>query len=117
MASYTYVAFICAVPGREEEFDRWYDEVHLADVARMPGVVSARRFTIETRKTKDWEPPAWRSLAIYELETDDPEETLAAIRAASDTSVMPLSDAMTKSGMLTVLGRQTRAIGSTPSAG
>lgn len=110
MARFTYLAFICAVPGREAEFDRWYDEQHLVDVARMPGVVSARRFNIEMLKSKDWDPPAWRSLAIYELETDDPEDTLTAIRAASGTDLMPLSEAMTKAGMLQVLGRPTASI-------
>ncbi|MBJ7483119.1 MULTISPECIES: hypothetical protein [unclassified Brevundimonas] len=111
MGQYTYVAFICPTPGREQEFDHWYDTVHMPDVARMPGVVSARRFNIERIKTKDWEPPAWRSMAIYELETDDPEITLAAIREASGTEIMPLSDAMTKDGMLTIVGRPTASIG------
>jgi hypothetical protein len=50
-------------------------------------------------------------MAIYELETDDPEITLAAIREASSTDIMPLSDAMTKDGMLTIVGRPTASIG------
>lgn len=111
MARYTYVALVCAVPGREDDFDRWYDGVHLGDVAWMDGVISARRFHIEMERSKDVKTPGWRSLAIYELETDNPEATLAAIRQASGTDMMPLSDAMTKYGMLQILGRPTSSIG------
>ncbi|WP_298690511.1 hypothetical protein [uncultured Sphingomonas sp.] len=105
MARFTYIAFVCAHPGREEEFDRWYDERHLADVARMPGVVGARRSTVEWTKSNLGATPPWRSLAIYELDCDDPEATITAIRAASGSEMMPLSDAMDRTGMLQVYGR------------
>jgi hypothetical protein len=104
MARYQYVILGQAVQGREDEFDAWYDNQHLGDVARIRGVVSARRFNVEWQKTTELEAPHWRSLAIYEIEADDPRAVVAAISAASGTEAMPISDAMTKSGLVQVLG-------------
>jgi hypothetical protein len=62
-------------PEREAEWNDWYDNVHLADVCAVPGVLSARRFVrSETRSVLD-APVAGgqRYLAVYEIETDDPD--------------------------------------------
>ena len=107
MARFHHLVLLRAVEGREAEFDEWYDTRHLADVAKIEGVVSARRFNVDWQKARDFEAPAWRSLAIYEIEADDPHVVLAAISAASDTEAMPLSDAMTKDGMLRLLATAT----------
>lgn len=103
MPLYTYLAFTRALPGREAEFDRWYDEQHLTDVSKMPGIISAKRFQIEWQSANEFEPPQWRSLAVYEIDSDNPQATLTAIRAASGTKMMPLSEALTKAGMLQLL--------------
>lgn len=113
MAHYTYLALTRAVPGREAEFDSWYDNQHLQDVARMPGIVSARRLHVDWQKSNDFDAPEWRSLAIYEIEADDPQLTIAAIRAASGTELMPFSDAMTKTGMVQLLVRPVEPIDET----
>jgi len=34
-----------ALAGREEEFNRWYGEVHVGEVLAVPGFSSCRRFT------------------------------------------------------------------------
>jgi hypothetical protein len=31
------------MPGREDEFNLWYDPTHLPDVLKLPGFVSARQ--------------------------------------------------------------------------
>ena len=104
---YTYIALVQATPGREDEFHAWYDAKHLPDVVRMPGVVSGRRVAIEWIKANDFDAPQWRSLAIYELECEDPHATVAAIKAASGGAEMPISGSMTKDGMLQLFGRPT----------
>ena len=110
MPRYHHFVLLRAVPGREAEFDAWYDGRHLADVARIDGVVSARRFNIDWQKSRDFDAPQWRSLAIYEIEADDPHAVLAAISAVSETDAMPLSDAMTKEGMLRLLATATTEV-------
>lgn len=104
MPRYTYIALVQAAPGRANEFHDWYDSQHLPDVVRQPGVVSGRRVKVDWIKANDFEAPAWRSLAIYELDCDDPHATIAAIKAASGTDAMPSSDTMTKVGMLQLFG-------------
>jgi hypothetical protein len=104
MARYTYIALVQAAPGRDEEFHHWYDMQHLPDVLRMPGVVSGRRVKVEWIKANDFDAPGWQSLAIYELDCEDPHATIAAIKAASGTEAMPSSDTMTKVGMLQLFG-------------
>jgi len=52
MVKFTYLVLTNAVPGREEEFNRWYTEQHLPDVLRVPGVVSAQRFSRTEQQRK-----------------------------------------------------------------
>lgn len=103
MARYHYVVLARAVAGREQEFDVWYDGQHLADVQNVPGVVNARRFNVVLQRVYDLALPTYRSMAIYEIETDDPEAFLAGIRQLSGTPAMPFSEAMTKEGLIQVV--------------
>ena len=40
------IAFLNAVEGREEEFNRWYSHEHLPEVVRLDGVISATRYAL-----------------------------------------------------------------------
>jgi hypothetical protein len=103
LGRYIYIALTRAKEGREAELDQWYDEQHLGDVARVPGVVEARRFDMVWQKSEALDAPAWRSLAIYEIESDDPQSVLEEIHARSGTELMPLSDAIDRNGMTQLL--------------
>lgn len=69
------VEVTCADPSREEEFNDWYDNVHLPDVLKTPGFVAARRYI-----TKEYRDGRGKYLAIYEIETDDIDKTMALRR-------------------------------------
>jgi hypothetical protein len=56
----------CSDPGREAEYNDWYNNVHLPDVLETPGVVRATRY----ENTDPAEGEA-KFVAIYEIETDD----------------------------------------------
>jgi hypothetical protein len=104
MAIYKYIALTCAKAGREQEFDAWYDGRHLGDVAAVPGVKSAVRFGIKQTIGSDNTVPNWRSLALYEIETDgDPAEVIERIRKRYGSDLMPRSDALDGRGMLQIL--------------
>jgi hypothetical protein len=105
---YIYIALTRAAEGREAEFDRWYDERHLADVAKVPGVVGARRFNMLWQKSEELDAPEWRSLAIYEIEADDPQSVLKDIVARSGTELMPLTDALNRAGMTQLLAEPAK---------
>lgn len=53
-------------PSREDEFNKWYDEVHIPDVTSVAGVVSGKRF-----KKPGPSDGGFNYLAIYELDSDD----------------------------------------------
>jgi hypothetical protein len=68
------------VPGREEEFDRWYREEHLPDLLGVDGVIAAQRFEFATAFGSPG--PDHRYLALYEVEADSPEAAIATLTAA-----------------------------------
>jgi hypothetical protein len=91
MAQYCFVVVTDALPGREEEFNAWYDQPHLADVLRVPGFVAAQRFKLLTQAQGS---QPGRYLALYEIETEDPEAALAELTRRSGTEQMIISEAM-----------------------
>ena len=106
MARYQYVILSQAKPGHEAEYIRWYKEQHLVDVARQPGVVSARLFQPALQKVYDVEVPTYVLMTMYELETDDPAATMEAIKALAGSAEMPMTDALDKTGMIQVIASQ-----------
>ncbi|MEK9210907.1 hypothetical protein [Sphingomonas sp. 2378] len=76
------------VAGREEEYHRWYDETHLAEVVGLDGFLTGERF-VPVPLDPDARPPE-TYLAVYEIETDDLPGTLGQLRTAG----LRLSDAL-----------------------
>ncbi|MDC0220108.1 hypothetical protein OAL54_00035 [Gammaproteobacteria bacterium] len=67
--------------GREDEFNRWYDEIHLDEVLQISGFKSAQRFIVTEQQMQPSQSHSY--LAIYELDDDDLEKTLQNLREAS----------------------------------
>ena len=57
--------------GKEDAYNRWYDEVHVPDIEQLTGVLSARRYKV-VRSNR----APWPYVAVYEIETDDLPATL-----------------------------------------
>jgi hypothetical protein len=80
-------------PGKEDEFERWYNEQHFPDLLHLPGLVSAQRYRLSSYQHKA--PPFPQTyFAIYELDTDDIEGFNAELLRRVGTSEMPLTDAL-----------------------
>lgn len=94
MADYTYIIMSNAVEGREDEYNAWYDDVHLDDVLKMPGFVTARRY--EDADPFPQTPVKYKYMAVYEIESDDISATLGGLFTAATSGQMPISDAMDK---------------------
>ena len=76
MARYILVARTnCSDPLREDEFNNWYDKVHLPDLMEIPGLVSATRYASPLSGPLAWE--SGKFLATYEIETEDIDKTMA----------------------------------------
>jgi hypothetical protein len=68
----------CNDAARADEFNRWYDEVHVPDVLAASGVVAAQRYKLAGRPSKG--EPTVEYLAIYEFGDDDPTAGMAGIQ-------------------------------------
>lgn len=84
------VVFSNPMAGREREYNEWYDGHHLADVLKVPGFLSAQRFTLGGVAAG----AQWKYLALYEFEADDPASALAELTKRAGTPDMVLSEAM-----------------------
>ena len=85
----TLIVFTSPVEGREDDFNDWYDNIHLQDFVGLPGVVSGQRFTLAPTSPKAKTSYA----AIYQL-SGDPAEVLKAMDAAVKSGSMRMSDAL-----------------------
>lgn len=86
MAKYILVVGTNATPGNDAEFNKWYDEVHIPEVCAIPGVTGAKRYEADSAA-----PGERPYLAIYELETDDPNNVLAELAAQSAAGTLHMS--------------------------
>jgi hypothetical protein len=89
MPAYTLVVMSGPVEGREDEYNDWYSNQHLGDVLNVKGFTAARRFL--AAKGHAASPPY---MALYDIETDDPEALLAELTKHAGTPAMPISTAM-----------------------
>lgn len=64
-------------PDAEEDYNRWYDEVHIPDFLAVPGVLSARRYKVI--KSKLPQAADLPYIAAYEIETDSIETVFATM--------------------------------------
>ena len=74
MGKYVMVVQSQAKPGRDDDYNHWYDTIHFGDVCDIPGVQSGRRFDATPIMLGG---PGLRYLSIYEIETDDPNSIMA----------------------------------------
>jgi hypothetical protein len=96
MAVTTYLVFSNPVDGKEDEFNEWYDNVHLPEVLATPGMRSAQRFAIlETDITHNspMPKPAHRYLLVYEME-GDVDAIMGKISAAAQDGTLHMNEAL-----------------------
>ena len=69
-------------PGREAEYDDWYDNTHIPEVLAVPGFVGARRYRVH-RPAGDETPASHPYLSVYEIDADDLTAPMQELRARS----------------------------------
>lgn len=95
MTRYKLLVLSEPVAGQDEQYREWYDQVHLPEVLELDGFVAAKRYAHHSTIAGD--PTNLPNLAIYDIETDDIDQTLADMRAAM--SSMTLSDTLDMSSI------------------
>ncbi|MFI5052846.1 MAG: hypothetical protein ACHQDE_00670 [Acidimicrobiia bacterium] len=88
MAKGILVAHSAAAEGRDQEFNDWYNDVHLVDILKLAGFTSARRFK---RIDADDDTPY---MAIYEVEADDLQAAQASLGPAIGRGEIRMSDVL-----------------------
>lgn len=82
MAKHIFVAFTNPVAGKEAEFNKFYDEMHLRDVLGSPGWVAAQRYRLSSEQRPDQSPP-YKYAAVYEVDCEE-GQILAALKQRPD---------------------------------
>ena len=71
------------IPGREAEYEEWYDNEHIPDSLETEGFVSGRRYRLVPGAGSD--DSEWtQHLVIYDLEGDDLNDVWDALQARRD---------------------------------
>lgn len=105
MKRYNWAVLTNAEADREEDFERWYNEVHVPDLLRVPGVVGVTRGKLASSQTKpgpdgiavvatEQSGLKYSYLALYTIETDDLDFVLQMVADRAGTSDMVMSDAL-----------------------
>ena len=92
MAQYKFLVFTNARDGRDDEFNKWYDETHLGEVIDVPGFTGAERYAVRPQPGE--EAPAHKYLAIYDMQTDDVASTLAGLMRRGSQGGFKMTDAL-----------------------
>lgn len=100
MAKHVFLALTSPTEGQEDEYNAWYNEVHLPEILSVPGITSARRFRNKIVNAAG--AAAWQYAAIYEVETDDLGGTLKALGQATSAPIA----AMDRSVSGTIVGKE-----------
>ena len=65
--------------GHDEEYNKWYSEVHVKDLLATPGVVSAQRYKVVQGNVE------WPYVAAYQIEADDLGDVFQALGKTAAT--------------------------------
>lgn len=90
MRRYKFIVFSAPKPGREGDYNRWYDTEHIPEILAVPGFISAERGRVISRDASR----PMRYFAAYELETTDPFGAVGELRRRISAGEMVRSDAI-----------------------
>jgi len=87
------VVFSNAVNGREQEFNRWYSEVHIPDVLRAaPEIKSATRYSLSTIAMPEGQ-SGWQFMTVYAVSAEHLPGVLERMNTAMTNGEFEMSDA------------------------
>ena len=90
MAQGLMLAYSSAVPGRDAEYEKWYDQVHVPDVrAAIPSITAVNRYQLVDLQGGGGRT---RYLAVYELGDADVAAAAAQLGAAGAAGRLRMTD-------------------------
>lgn len=97
MPKYKLVVLTRPIAGKENEYNDWYQNVHLNQVVAVDGCTGAQRYRLAHNLVKEDVLPY---LAIYDMETDDLASVMAEMDRRAGTDRMVVSDAVDQQGLI-----------------
>lgn len=91
MTKYKLFVFTDPVAGEEDEYNEWYTNRHVHDVASMPGFVSGQRFKLVRNLMGE---ATNTYLAVYDIESNSVDEDIAEMFNAAGSDRMPTCDSL-----------------------
>ena len=89
MSNYILSVVSNAKEGREDEYNDWYDNIHLKEIAQLDGFANGQRF----EPAEAGEGPT-RYVALYEMDTDNPDQAMATLNAAVTGGKLNMTDSI-----------------------
>jgi hypothetical protein len=86
---YTLIVYTSPAEGREDDYNAWYDDIHLAEFCALPGVINGRRFKVAAADAAA--KPVYA--AVYELSAH-PDSVFAAMNEGIKDGTVRMSDAI-----------------------
>jgi hypothetical protein len=75
-------------PAREDDYNDWYTGVHLPELLKLDGIVSARRYRVLDERATN------RYVAVYDIEADDVGAIMTVIQSAVQAGDIHMTDAI-----------------------
>ncbi len=105
MARYSWFVFTNCTPGDDAEFNKWYDNVHIPDLLKVPGVIGCQRSELSVPQMGNADGTLfmcgteeigakYRYCACYSIESDDPRAVLEDILSRSGTEDMLMTETL-----------------------
>lgn len=97
MKSYSWIVLTNCAEGQETAYEAWYNDIHIPDLLRVPGVTGVSMGRVANCQTGMHEgliamtrkaDPSYAYLAVYKFQTTDPEAVLAEVVKRSNTPEM-----------------------------
>lgn len=102
------LVFTNPAPGREDDFNRWYDTQHLPDVVSIPGFISGQRYARNDAQMRSNAPDSPHYLVVYEIVTRDLAGVYAEVNRRAVDGRTRMSDAIARAGGMNLTYRATQ---------
>ena len=87
------LVFANAKAGRDDEYNEWYDTVHIKDLLDIPGVVSGERYRVSPSSSARIAAPEHQYLTVYDVD-GDVDAVLAELSARVGDGRIGVSDSV-----------------------
>lgn len=99
---YYALVFTSPVPGREADYNRWYDRQHGPDVVSIPGFVRAQRYVRSDLQMRPDAPDSPPYLIVYEIVTGDLPAVFTEVNRRAADGRTAMSDTVARTGGMNV---------------